>query len=96
MFNILIPFFAPLTAGIGFLAIRALTGLGIGVVSYSAVGLVLQQLLTLAQGHYNNIPAFALQIAGLSGIGQALGMIAGAITFRATFMLMSKLGVIPK
>ena len=29
----------------------------------------------MAQGHYNNIPAFALQIAGLSGIGQALGMI---------------------
>ena len=91
MFNLIIPFFAPLTAGIGFLAIRA-----IGVVSYSAVVLVLQQLLTLAQGHYNNIPAFALQIAWLSGIGQALGMIAGAITFRATFILMSKLGVIPK
>ena len=96
MFNILIPLGAFLSAGVGFLAVRALMGVDLGLISYGAVGVVLQQLLTLAQGHYNNIPAFALQIAGLSGIGQALGMIAGAITFRATFMLMSKLGVIPK
>ena len=96
MFNILIPLGAFLSAGMGYLAVRALMGVGVGLISYGAVGIVIQQLLTLAQGHYNNFPAFALQIVGLSGFGQALGMIAGAITFRATFMLMSKLGVIPK
>lgn len=96
MFNILIPLGAFLSAGVGFLAVRALTGLGIGLISYGAVGIVLQQLISMAQGHYNNFPAFALQIVGLSGFGQGFGIIAGAITFRATFMLMSKLGVIPK
>ncbi|MBS0498238.1 MAG: DUF2523 domain-containing protein [Gammaproteobacteria bacterium] len=94
--NILIPLGAFLSAGVGFLAIRALTGVGVGLISYGAVLIVIEQLFSLAQGYYNNIPAFALQIVGLAGFGQAIGIIAGAITFRATFVFMSRLGVIPK
>ncbi len=60
MFNILILLGAFLSAGMGFLAVRALMSVGVGFISYGTVGIVLQQLLTLAQGHYNNIPAFAL------------------------------------
>lgn len=96
MFNILIPLGAFLSAGMGYLAVRAAMGLGIGLISYTAVTEVLHQLLVLAQGHYNNIPVFALQLVNISGFGQALGMIAGAITFRATFVLLARLGVIPK
>ncbi|WP_350152988.1 DUF2523 family protein [Nitrosomonas sp.] len=50
----------------------------------------------MPKGINNNAPAFALQIIGLAGFGQAIGIIAGAITFRATFMFMARLGVIPK
>ena len=50
----------------------------------------------MAQGYYNNVPTFALQIIGLAGFGQAIGIIAGAITFRLTFLLLPRLGVIPK
>ena len=96
MFSILIPLGAFLSAGIGYLAIRVLMALGIGMISYAGVLVVLNQLFTMAQGHYNNIPTFALQIVGLAGFGEALGIIAAAITFRATFVFMNKLGVIPK
>lgn len=93
--TILIPLGTFLSAGVGYLAVRAATGLGIGVISYTAVSALLQSLLTMAQGYYNSIPSFALQIVGLAGFGQAIGIIAGAITFRATFVFMSKLGRLP-
>lgn len=96
MFNILIPLGAFLSAGMGYLAVRAAMGLGIGLISYGAVGVVLAELFTMAQGFYNNVPTFALQIIGLAGFGQAIGIIAGAISFRLTFVLLPKLGVIPK
>lgn len=85
-----------LSAGVGFLAIRVLMGLGIGLISYGAVGIVLAQLFDMAQGLYNNAPFFALQLLGLAGFGQGMGIIVGAITFRVSFLLMPRLGVIPK
>lgn len=93
--TILIPLGAFLSAGVGYLAVRALMGVGVGIISYTAVSALLATLLSLAQGHYNNIPTFALQIIGLAGFGQAIGIIAGAITFRATFVFMAKLGRLP-
>ncbi len=97
MFNLLvIPLGAFLSSGIGFLAARALMGLGIGVISYGAISIALELLYAQAQGYYSSIPAFALQIINLAGFGQGLGIIMGAITFRMTFILLPKLGVIPK
>ncbi|MBK7491478.1 MAG: DUF2523 domain-containing protein [Nitrosomonas sp.] len=71
-------------------------GFRIGLISYGAVGVVLAQLFTMAQGYYNNVPTFALQNHRPARFGQAIGIIAGAITFRLTFLLLPKLGVIPK
>ncbi|WP_350152989.1 hypothetical protein [Nitrosomonas sp.] len=51
MFNILIPLGAFLSAGVGFLAIRALMGVGVGLISYGAVLIVIEQLFALAQGY---------------------------------------------
>lgn len=97
MLNLLvIPLGAFLTSYAGFIAVRALMGLGIGIITYGAIGVALESLFTLAQGHYNNIPTFALQIIGLAGFGEAIGMIIGAVTFRLTFLLLPKIGVIPK
>lgn len=97
MFNLLvIPLGAFLSSYVGFLAVRALMGLGIGVISYGAIAIALELLYSQAQGFYNNVPSFALQIIGLAGFGQGLGIIMGAITFRMTFVLLPKLGVIPK
>ena len=97
MFNLLvIPLGAFLSSYVGYLAARALMGLGMGVISYGAISIALELLYAQAQGYYNNIPSFALQIIGLAGFGQGLGIIMGAITFRMVFMLMPKIGVIPK
>ncbi|MXS83628.1 DUF2523 domain-containing protein [Nitrosomonas oligotropha] len=57
---------------------------------------VLAQLFSMAQGYYNAFPSFALQVVGLAGFGQGIGIIVGAISFRLTFVLLPKLGVIPK
>jgi len=62
MFSFLIPLGAFLSAGVGFLAIRVLLALGIGFISYASVLAVLNQLFSMAQGHYNNIPSLALSI----------------------------------
>lgn len=96
MFQILIPLGAFLSAGMGFLAVRAAMGLGIGIISYSGVIALLQTLFIQAQSHYSTFPAFALQIVNLAGFGQALGILTAAITARAAFVFMAKLGVIPK
>jgi len=96
MFSILIPLGAFLSAGVGYLAVRVLLALGIGFISYAAVIALLTQLFSMAQGYYNNIPSLALSIINLAGIGDGLGIITGAITFRATFVFVTKLGVLPK
>ena len=96
MFNILIPLGAFLSAGMGYLAVRALMGVGVGLITYGAVGIVLAQLFSMAQGYYNAFPSFALQVVGLAGFGQGIGIIVGAISFRLTFVLLPRLGVIPK
>lgn len=96
MFSILIPLGAFLSAGVGYLAVRVLLALGIGFISYAAVIALLTQLFSMAQGHYNNIPSLALSIINLAGIGDGLGIITGSITFRATLLFATKLGVLPK
>ncbi|PTQ76477.1 uncharacterized protein DUF2523 [Nitrosomonas oligotropha] len=97
MFNLLIiPLGAFLSSYVGFLAVRALMGLGIGLISYGAISVAFEALFSQALGIYNSIPAVALQIINLAGFGQGIGIIMGAITFRMTFMLLPKIGVIPK
>jgi len=94
--NILIPLGAFLSGAMGSLAVRAATGLGLGFIVYDTVIMVLASLIVMAQLHYNGIPMFALDIIALAGFGDALGMISGAITFRASFIFMTKIGVLPK
>lgn len=80
----------------GYIVIKVLLSLGIGVISYAAVTALIAQLLTLAQTHYGSFPAFSLQIANLAGFGQAFGIIAGALLFRASFIFINKIGLLPK
>ena len=96
MLSILIPLGAFLSAGVGYLAARVLIGLGIGVIAYGSVIILLNQLFIQAQGYYNNVSVFALQILGLAGFGEALGILMASILARAAFVFLPKLGVIPK
>ncbi len=96
MINVLLPLAKFFDSNIGIIARKALGGLGIGVISYTAVTAAFSTAVTYTQSHYNNIAADALQLIGLAGIGEAIGIIVGAITARLTITSMSKLGVIPK
>lgn len=75
-----------------YIAIRILTGIGLGIISYAAVGSAVESLFQESKGYYNNIPTIALQLLGLAGAGDALGLITGAITF----VFMNRIGVLPK
>ncbi len=96
MFQILIPLGAFLSSGVGYLAARVLMALGIGTLTYGSVLILLNQIFVQAQGYYNNVPVFTLQILNLAGFGDAMGIVMGAVLARAAFVFLPKLGVIPK
>ena len=58
--------------------------------------ILLNQIFVQAQGYYNNVPVFTLQILNLAGFGDAMGIVMGAVLARAAFVFLPKLGVIPK
>jgi hypothetical protein len=92
----LIPLGSFLDSNVGKLVTKGLSSIGIGIISYGAVTLALEAFLTLAEGHYNDLPSFALNMLGLLGIGESLGMIAAALAFRVSMNATSKMGVLPK
>lgn len=95
--NILIPLGAFLENAVGPLAKRVMGALGLGVLSYAAVGLIMQQAIDFAKTQYLGLPSIMLNLAGLAGIGQGLGIIAAAMIFRVTFNAQRKtIGVLNK
>jgi len=88
----LIPLGSFLQGAIAPLARRVLAALGLGILTYGAVTLTLGGLVLLAKSHYLALPAMILQLAGLGGIGQALGIVTGAIVYRAAIANMSRIG----
>jgi len=95
--NILIPLGAFLESAVGPLAIRVLTSLGIGVISYAGLSVGVTAALTYLQTQYAGIPSAAASLANLAGLGQCLGIITAAITFRVAFQVQRKtLGLLNK
>ncbi len=85
-----------LDSNVGKLVTKGLSSIGFGVVSYAAVALALDGFLALAENHYNNLPAFALNILGLLGLGESLGMLAAALAYRVSMNVGSKHALLPK
>ncbi len=79
----------------GAIAKRVLAALGIGVLTFTAVTTAFNQIVSIAQSHFNNIAVDILQIINLAGVGEALGMISGAMLFKIGFSTMKRLGVLP-
>lgn len=61
---------------------RILLSLGFAVVTIAGFDVVINQLKQLVIQHLGAVPAAALQLVLLAGVGQAMGMIFGAITTR--------------
>lgn len=73
---------------------RVMASLGLGVVSFAAITTALTSAITMARGYYTGLPEYIFALAGLGGIGEGMGIIAGALVFRAAFSSMSKIGVL--
>ncbi|SET65129.1 Protein of unknown function [Nitrosomonas marina] len=73
---------------------KVLGGLGLGVLVYTIIATTLATLIGMAQGHYGGITGFAAAIVGLAGFGEAFGIIAGALTFKAVLASGKTFGVV--
>jgi Protein of unknown function (DUF2523) len=66
----------------GPLALRILTVLGLGTLTFTGVTNALQSLIDIATSNYAGLSADALALCGIAGIPQALGLVCGALTTR--------------
>ena len=95
MKTILVPLAQFLDTYLGSFARNVLSSLGIGVISYAGIKAVFDELVALAQAQFANIATDALAVVQLAGVGEAIGIIVGAITFKLTMTTMSSLGILP-
>lgn len=91
----LIPLGSFLSAAAAPLVRHVLVALGIGILSYASVTALLAALV--AQGHvyWSGMPELVIALLGLAGMGQAMGIIVGAITFRVGLNTLSRYGKLP-
>jgi hypothetical protein len=74
---------APITA-------RILLALGFTVVTLGGVAGIVAELKSRLIGYLGGVPLAGLQIAGLAGIWNAMGMMLGAVTFTVTLWTLTK------
>lgn len=78
----LLPALASLAAPI---AARVLIALGLSVVTVVGVSASVSALKDLALAKIGTLPVAALQLGGLLGLWEGLGMVFGAVTFAVTY-----------
>lgn len=74
----------------GPLVLRVLAQLGIGIVTFIGVEAGVTAALSHAQSVYLGVPAVVLQFLAIAGVNSALGILAGGVTARLTFMAMKR------
>lgn len=65
---------------VGPLALKALTLLGFGLVTFTGVTTGVQALISSVTSNWSSLPADVLGLASVAGLPQCLGIICGAIT----------------
>ena len=83
-------------SNLGNMAAKVLGSIGVGLLSFAAIKTAFDLAVSYARSQYDSIAVDALGLIGLAGIGEAIGLIVGAMTFKVAFSAGSKLGVIPK
>lgn len=66
----------------GPMALRILTILGVGTMTFTGVTVALQGLIDMATTNWSSLPSDILALGSIAGIPQALGIIAGAYVAR--------------
>jgi hypothetical protein len=93
MTDLIINFGLFLQNTVGPLARRVLLALGFGYLTFGSISSAINSLITSAQGYFNGIPSFALNLLQMAGLGQALAIIAGAILVRVAFGTSKTIGI---
>lgn len=75
---------------------KALSALGIGVVSYAALITAMESVKSSLISIYGSISGDIAGLLGLAGFGEAIGIILGAMMARVTYMQISRLQVLAK
>lgn len=70
---------------------QVLISLGFAVVTYAGVDLALQTGFDLVRSHFSGFTGVAAGIVALSGVGQAMGIIAGGIVARVSMSQLKRL-----
>ena len=69
---------------------RILLAVGFSAVTFVGADAVVGQIRGMIISNLNGAPLAGLQLAGLAGVWQALGMVFGAITFTVTMFGLTK------
>lgn len=85
-----------LQAAVGPLAKRVLVALGIGVISGAAIVTATAQLADYVRATAGGFSGYVAAVYGLSGANTGIGMLLGAMAFKAAFAALPKLGVLAK
>ena len=73
---------------------KMMMSLGIGVASYAAITAALNSAIGAAKAAWGGLGGDALNLIELTGAGQALGIITGALVARAALIAVNKLEVL--
>lgn len=84
------PFAAFLLALVQPMIARIMVALGLSIASFVGMDALMGQVIGAAQGAWGGLPASILALAGLAGIGQALGIIMGAVLTRVLIWQLSR------
>lgn len=84
-----------LLAMAGPLAARVLVAIGVGILTYEGVILVAGQIQTQVVNLWGQLPLAFTQLAALSGVSTAVGIIIGGIVARASIYAAVRLGLLP-
>jgi len=79
---------------IKFALIRFLISLGVGVVTYTAVILAINNFLSYAKAAYNSMPTTTLNFLAIAGVPEFLGIVTGAIIARISLDFVKRIAFI--
>lgn len=69
---------------------RVMVALGLSIVSFVGMDVLMNQVIAASQNAWGGLPSSILQLAGLAGVGQALGIIMGAVLTRVLIWQLSR------
>lgn len=81
-----------LSASIGSLVKKALVAIGLGTVTYAGLQAAFNAAQAQIVANYGAMPAAALQLADLAGVGSTIGIVLGALAARVGMVALSHIG----